>query len=195
MPTASASAVRRSVTGPPHATGILISYRLVAKITRNGRPGVPPPARLSEFASLSRRVPRSSTFRRDDRFVKIVRLANYVAPASGGLRTALAELGAGYLAAGHEPVLIVPGDRDSDERTAQGRVITLRAPRLPFTGGYRALWCRRRVERLLASLRPDTIEVSDRTTLRWTGRWAREHGVPAIMVSHESITALFRLAP
>jgi alpha-1,6-mannosyltransferase len=127
--------------------------------------------------------------------MRIVRLANYVAPHSGGLRTSLAELGAGYLAAGHEPVLIVPGDRDSDEQTAQGRVITLRAPRLPFTGGYRALWCRRRVERLLASLRPDTIEVSDRTTLRWTGRWAREHGVPAIMVSHESITALFRLAP
>jgi alpha-1,6-mannosyltransferase len=29
--------------------------------------------------------------------VKIVRLANYVAPASGGLRTALRELGAGYV--------------------------------------------------------------------------------------------------
>ena len=127
--------------------------------------------------------------------MRIVRLANYVAPHSGGLRTSLAELGAGYLAAGHEPVLIVPGDRDSDELTAQGRVITLRAPRLPFTGGYRALWRRRRIESLLAGLRPDTIEVSDRTTLRWTGRWARQHGVPAIMVSHESITALFRLAP
>jgi len=126
--------------------------------------------------------------------MRIVRLANYVAPHSGGLRTSLAELGAGYLAAGHEPVLIIPGDRDSDEQTAQGRVITLRAPRLPFTGGYRALWQRRRIEDLLAKLDPDTIEVSDRTTLRWTGRWAREHGVPAIMVSHESLTALFRLS-
>jgi alpha-1,6-mannosyltransferase len=37
--------------------------------------------------------------------------------------------------------------------------------------------------------------VSDRTTLRWTGRWAREHGVPAVMVSHESLSALLRLAP
>ncbi len=41
--------------------------------------------------------------------MRIVRLANYVAPASGGLRTALRELGAGYLAAGHEPVLVIPG--------------------------------------------------------------------------------------
>ena len=125
--------------------------------------------------------------------MRIVRLANFVAPHSGGLRTSLAELGAGYLAAGHEPVLVIPGERDGDELTAQGRVITLRAPRVPFTGGYRVLWRRRRLARLLADLRPDALEVSDRTTLRWTGAWAREEGVPAVMVSHESVTALLKL--
>ena len=36
--------------------------------------------------------------------MRIIRLANFVAPHSGGLRTSLAELGAGYLAAGHEAV-------------------------------------------------------------------------------------------
>jgi alpha-1,6-mannosyltransferase len=127
--------------------------------------------------------------------MRIVRLANFVAPRSGGLRTSLAELGAGYLAAGHEPVLVIPGERDGDELTAQGRVITLRAPGVPFTGGYRVLWRRRRLAALLAALRPDALEVSDRTTLRWTGPWAREHGVPAIMVSHESVTALLKLTP
>jgi alpha-1,6-mannosyltransferase len=110
--------------------------------------------------------------------MRIVRLANFVAPHSGGLRTTLAELGAGYLAAGHEPVLVIPGERDSEERTAQGQVITLRAPQLPFTGGYRVLWRRRRLARLLAALRPDALEVSDRSTLRWTGAWARERGCP-----------------
>jgi alpha-1,6-mannosyltransferase len=73
-------------------------------------------------------------------------------------------------------------------------VITLRAPRLPFTGGYRVLWRRRRLARLLAGLRPDVLEVSDRTTLRWTGAWARRHGIAAVMVSHESVTALLKLA-
>jgi alpha-1,6-mannosyltransferase len=126
--------------------------------------------------------------------MRIIRLANYVAPHSGGLRTSLRELGAGYLAAGHEPVLIIPGERDSDEQTPQGRVITLSGPRLPFTGGYRALLRKQRVAGLLSELEPDTLEVSDRTTLRWTGRWAREHGVPAVMISHESLTALMRLA-
>ncbi len=126
--------------------------------------------------------------------MRIVLLANFVAPHSGGLRTSLAELGAGYLAAGHEPVLVVPGERDDDQPTAQGRVITMRAPRVPFAGGYRVLWRRRRLARLLTRLRPDVLEVSDRTTLRWTGAWAREHGVPAVMVSHESVTALLEEA-
>ncbi len=126
--------------------------------------------------------------------MRIVRLANFVAPRSGGMRTALRELGAGYLAAGHEPVLIIPGPRDGDEQTGQGRVITLRGPRVPFTGGYRVLLGRRRVADLLDELRPDVLEVSDRTTLRWTGRWARRRGVPAVMVSHESCAALLRMA-
>ncbi len=126
--------------------------------------------------------------------MRIVRLANFVGPQSGGLRTSLRELGAGYLATGHEPVLIIPGERDGDQQTTQGRVITLRAPRVPFSGGYRVLWRRRPVAALLRELKPDTIEVSDRTTLRWTGRWARRHGVPAVMVSHESLVALFAMA-
>jgi alpha-1,6-mannosyltransferase len=125
--------------------------------------------------------------------MRIVRLANYVGPRSGGMRTALRELGAGYLAAGHDPVLIIPGRRRGDEATAQGRTITRYGPIVPFTGGYRTLLGRRRLAALLTELRPDRIEVSDRTTLRWTGQWAREHGVPAVMVSHESLTGLFSL--
>lgn len=126
--------------------------------------------------------------------MRIVRLANFVAPRSGGLRTALTELGAGYLAEGHEAVLIVPGERDGDEPAGQGRVITLRGPRVPFTGGYRVLLRRRRIAGLLAGLAPDSLEVSDRTTLRWTGRWARRHGARAVMVSHESLAALLGMA-
>lgn len=124
--------------------------------------------------------------------LRIVRLANFVAPASGGLRTALRELGAGYRAAGHEPVLIVPGERATDRDTEQGRVITLPGPLLPGTGGYRVLTDKRRVASLLEDLAPDRLEVSDRTTLRWTGRWARRARVPAVMVSHESADGVLR---
>ena len=125
---------------------------------------------------------------------RIVRLANFVMPRSGGLRTALQALGEGYLAAGHDPVLIVPGERHSDETTAQGRVITLPGPIVPGTGGYRVLLHRRRLAKLLEELAPDRLEVSDRFTLRWTGRWARERGIPAVMVSHESLAGLLTFA-
>ncbi|WP_329493867.1 glycosyltransferase [Kitasatospora herbaricolor] len=122
--------------------------------------------------------------------LRIVRLANFVTPVSGGLRTALHHLGAGYLAAGHEPVLIVPGPRRREEHTEQGLVITLPGPVLPGSGGYRVLTDRRAVTRVLTSLAPDRLEVSDRTTLRWTGAWARRAGVRSAMVSHESAAGL-----
>ncbi|MFF4788066.1 glycosyltransferase [Streptomyces griseorubiginosus] len=124
--------------------------------------------------------------------LRIVRLANFVAPASGGLRTALRELGKGYQEAGHEAVLVVPGDRASDRQTEQGRVITLPGPLLPGTGGYRVLADKPRVARLLEELAPDRLEVSDRTTLRWTGKWARRARVPAVMVSHETADGVLR---
>lgn len=124
------------------------------------------------------------------RGLRIVRLANFVSPRSGGLRTALRHLGEGYLRAGHEPILIVPGRERSDEMTEQGRVITLPGYHLPRTGGYRVLAGRRELTRLLNELAPDRLEVSDRSTLRWTGRWARERGVGSIMVSHESLAGL-----
>ncbi|MBO0867448.1 MAG: glycosyltransferase [Micromonosporaceae bacterium] len=125
--------------------------------------------------------------------MRIVRLANFVAPRSGGLRTAMRALGEGYLAAGHEPVLVVPGPRDADEYTSQGRVVTLRAPLVPFSGGYRVLVNAPRLASVLGDLAPDRLEVSDRTTLRWTGAWARRHGVPSVMVSHESVVGLLSI--
>jgi alpha-1,6-mannosyltransferase len=122
--------------------------------------------------------------------MRIVRLANFVSTRSGGLRTALRNLGEGYQRAGHEAVLIIPGQERSDILTSQGRVITLPSAPLPRTGGYRVLAGRRELTRLLESLEPDRLEVSDRSTLRWTGRWARQHGVGSMMVSHESLAGL-----
>jgi alpha-1,6-mannosyltransferase len=123
----------------------------------------------------------------------VVRLANAIAPHSGGLRTALRELGAGYVRAGHDPVLIMPGLRPGDEQTEQGRVITVPGPIVPGTGGYRVITARRSLKRLLEDLEPDRLEVSDRTTLRWTGVWAATHGVRSMMVSHEGLDGLLRL--
>lgn len=120
---------------------------------------------------------------------RIVRLANFVSATSGGIATTLDQLGRGYCAAGHDPVLIVPGERDSTRSTSAGTVVTLRSP--PLVGlGYRALVDRARVRRLLEASRPDRIEVSDRLTLSWVGSWAWRAGIPAVLVAHERIDAI-----
>ncbi len=83
--------------------------------------------------------------------VRIVRLANFVTPISGGLRTTLNALGEGYVAAGHDAVLVVPGERDSEELTTAGRIVSVKGIPVPWMGGYRVLLGRRRLARLLAA--------------------------------------------
>ncbi|MFD8103516.1 glycosyltransferase [Nocardia fluminea] len=122
--------------------------------------------------------------------MRIVQLANFYGPRSGGLRTALHHLGEGYVAAGHEVVLIVPGPRRSEEMLPTGALrITLPALGIPWTGGYRAA-DPRRVADVLSGLSPDVLEVSDRLTLRGFGRWAGRRGVTSVMISHERLDRL-----
>ncbi|MFW0796484.1 glycosyltransferase [Gordonia sp. CPCC 205515] len=126
--------------------------------------------------------------------MRIVQLANFYGARSGGLRTAVDRWGAGYVAAGHEVILVVPGIRDSAQTLASGvERLTVHAARLPCSGGYRVASARR-VADVLEHLRPDAIEVSDRLTLRGFGRWARVRDVHATMVSHERLDRLLGMA-
>jgi alpha-1,6-mannosyltransferase len=122
--------------------------------------------------------------------MRVVQVANFYGPRSGGLRTAVDRLGAEYCAAGHEVVLIVPGRHVEHTRLSTGVVrITVPARLIPFTGGYRAV-LPSPVRTLLEALEPDTLEVSDRLTLRSLGRWGREHGATTVMISHERLDRL-----
>lgn len=117
--------------------------------------------------------------------MRIVQLANFYSPTSGGLRTAVDVLGRGYVAAGHDRVLVVPGPRGSVRRTESGLVITL--PGAPVSGGYRMLFARSAVLRLLDRLAPESVEVSDKATLLAVGDWARARGVGSVLFSHERL--------
>lgn len=122
--------------------------------------------------------------------MRVVQVANFYGPRSGGLRTAVDRLGAEYCAAGHEVRLVVPGHRTDRQRLPTGvERITLPAKLIPFTGGYRAV-LPGSVTALLHDLRPDAIEVSDRLTLRSLGGWGRRHGVATVMISHERLDRL-----
>ena len=122
--------------------------------------------------------------------MRVVQVANFDGPRSGGLRTAVDRLGAEYCAAGHQVFLIVPGHRHTHIVLLSGVArITLPARQIPFTGGYRAV-LPGPVASLLERLEPDAVEVSDRFTLRSLGAWGARHGVTTVMISHERLDRL-----
>jgi alpha-1,6-mannosyltransferase len=110
---------------------------------------------------------------------------------SGGLRTAVDALGRGYLAAGHERALVVPGRAYSRRQTEAGLVVTV--PGLSVAPGYRFVLDPRPVLRVLDRLGPDVVGVSDKATLAVAARWARRRGVRSVLFSHERLDAI--LAP
>ncbi|TYK46883.1 glycosyltransferase [Actinomadura decatromicini] len=123
--------------------------------------------------------------------MRIVQLANLYSPVSGGLRTAVDMLGAGYAAAGHQRALVVPGRSHTRTESEKGLLITV--PGASVAPGYRLVLDPRPVLRVLARLEPDVVEVSDKASLTVAARWARRHGVRAVLFSHERLDAI--LAP
>lgn len=122
--------------------------------------------------------------------MRVVQVANFYGPRSGGLRTAVDRLGAEYCAAGHTVFLIVPGPRPEWTTLASGVIrICLPARLIPCTGGYRAVHPRPVIAQL-EELQPDALEVSDRLTLRSLGPWGRRNGVSTVMISHERLDRL-----
>lgn len=123
----------------------------------------------------------------------ILRIANFVSPTSGGIKTALRAWGEVYCERGHQVSLVIPEDRTSPSISVEPQGVVYRVPAssVPQTG-YSLIWSRSGLASLMASIRPDTIEVSDRSTLRWTGRWAARHAprVGSIMISHEHLTGI-----
>ncbi len=117
--------------------------------------------------------------------MRIAQLANFVGPVSGGMRVAIDHLGAGYVAAGHERILVIPGEKDSTEETDNGVVVRVRAPRL--SRDYRMIAKPWRALDVLDRFRPTSIEVSDKWTLSPAARWGRRRGVGSVLFSHERL--------
>ncbi len=117
----------------------------------------------------------------------IVHLANFYGPSSGGLRTTVNALAREYQHFGHRTHIIVPSDRDHSTRHGDVTTHAIASPRVPKTGGYRLIWRLRRIRALLEQIKPDAIELSDRTTLVPIADWARRRGIPTTLIAHERI--------
>ena len=117
--------------------------------------------------------------------MRIAQLANFIGPASGGVRTAVAAMGRGYADAGVERLLVVPGPTDAVEETDAGTVVAVRAPRVG--GGYRLIVEPWRVVDALERFGPTSVELHDKTTLLPVAMWARRQGVATVLLSHERL--------
>lgn len=117
--------------------------------------------------------------------MRIAQLANFVGPASGGMRVAIAALGAGYVAAGHERMLVVPGPEDAEQETENGLVVTIRSPKV--SSAYRMVARPWQAEKALERFGPTSIECSDKMTLASAARWAARAGVGSVLFSHERL--------
>lgn len=124
--------------------------------------------------------------------LRIAQLANFVGPVSGGMRTAIERLGAGYVDAGHERILVVPGERDRTIETQSGVVVEVASPNLPGSA-YRMIFQPGKALEVLDRFRPTSVEVSDKWTLSPVARWGRKRGIGSVLFSHERLDAMLGL--
>ncbi|MCX6451485.1 MAG: glycosyltransferase [Actinobacteria bacterium] len=117
----------------------------------------------------------------------IVHVANFYGPKSGGLRTAMNSIAIEYSRLGHDVTLIVPGSNDSCTKTDYGHIYEIASPILPFSGGYRFIVRRRRVQELITAFAPDVLEISDRTSLVALAKNHRKEGGIVSMWAHERV--------
>lgn len=124
----------------------------------------------------------------------ILQVANFVTPTSGGLRVTLDALRRRYEQAGAVVTTVIPGPSSvRSDRVEPGAVIRLPGITLPGSGGYRVIARRSPLQETVASLRPDVVELSDKSTLHWVPVWAESIGVPTVLISHERVDAAVRL--
>ena len=117
--------------------------------------------------------------------LRIAQLANFVGPVSGGMRVAIDSLGKGYLDAGHERILVIPGEHGTITETENGVVCQVRSPRI--SRDYRMIATPWRALDVLDRFKPTSIEVSDKWTLSPAAGWARRRGIGSVLFSHERL--------
>ncbi len=117
--------------------------------------------------------------------LKIADVTQFWSPSSGGVRRYVSEKVRHLRASGGRHVLIIPGDRDTVSGEDDARVYTIASPRVSKATGYRVLLRLSKIERLLATERPDLVESGDPYQVGW--RVARAAGrlrIPAVAFYH-----------
>lgn len=99
--------------------------------------------------------------------LKVCDLTQFYSPYSGGVRRYLEEKRRYSRAAGHDHVLIVPGERTNKIEEEHSRTYFIRSPLVSKNSRYRALLNLNAVEEILEREQPDVLESSDPYQIAW----------------------------
>lgn len=155
----------------------------------NPEPVLAPPTRRVDRAL---RIRNSEAQSQAEQSVKIVHLANFYGPKSGGLKTMMLNSARLANSEGHQVWHIVPGAVNQVTDHPHFQRIEIKSPTIPRSGGYRVIRKVSEVVIKLEEIAPDVIEISDRLTLLAVADWARSRDIPTIMFAHERIDGVVK---
>lgn len=108
--------------------------------------------------------------------MKIVEVAEFYSPQGGGVRTYSHRKLAASAHHGHETVLIVPGAADGEDAYPGGRIVSVKAPRLPVDPRYHMFTRTGAVSAAITRERPDVLIGASPWRGGWVaGRWSDPH--------------------
>ena len=116
--------------------------------------------------------------------MRIVDVCAFYTPAGGGVRTYVERKLQAAPAAGHEVIILAPGNEDRIEQVAPGAIIaTIAAAPFPLDRNYHYFDDQDRLHAALDQWRPDLVEVaSPWTSAAMVGRW--RGNAPRALIMH-----------
>lgn len=123
--------------------------------------------------------------------MKVLRLANFVSPTSGGIRTVMRRLSHAQGDLGVHSTVVVPGPASGID-AVEGVLDVGTLPGFPLAPGqpYRLVVSRPAIRALIDQVRPDVVEIHDQLTLAWVGGECRKRGIKSVLVAHERLDLL-----
>lgn len=124
--------------------------------------------------------------------MRIVQIANFYSPNSGGIKTSMIELSKQYSQLGHECWHFVPGRKFQIRVAEFGEIIEIPSLKIPFSGGYRIILSTKLIIKKISQIAPDVIELHDRLTLLSIADWAKKENIKVVVFAHEVLTKVIK---
>jgi alpha-1,6-mannosyltransferase len=122
--------------------------------------------------------------------MRIADVNEFYAPTGGGVRTYIDRKMAILADMGHDLTVIAPGpEARTEERAGGGRVIYVRAPRMPIDPTYGLFWDPAPVTALLDALDPDVVECSSPWKPAWIVADWQGRALKAFFMHNDNVEA------